>query len=51
MTKKNISDLTPNAETIAALKESEEGGGEVFHGTTEELLEKILNEEDEAAPR
>lgn len=33
---------TPNAETIAAMKDS---GGEVYHGTTEEIFSKILAED------
>jgi hypothetical protein len=37
-------DKTPNAETLAAFKEIEDGGGEVFHGTTEEAFAEILAE-------
>jgi len=37
----------PNAETVAALREADEGGGEIFHGSAEEALERILNEEDQ----
>lgn len=38
----------PNAETIAAIKELDNGGGEHFTGSTEELFKKILSEPDEA---
>lgn len=31
----------PNAETIAALKEVEAGGGEVFHGSVQELFDEL----------
>lgn len=34
----------PNAETIAALKEVEAGGGEVFHGSTAGVFKKLLEE-------
>jgi hypothetical protein len=37
--------LTPNAETIAAFEEIEAGGGEIHHGTTEEIFERILDED------
>lgn len=37
---------TPNAETVAALEESDAGGGEVFQGTTEEAFDKITSEDD-----
>lgn len=40
-------ECTPNAETIAAFKELETGGGELFHGPADEILERILNEDDE----
>lgn len=36
----------PNAETVAALQEADEGGGDVFHGSVEEALEYILKEGD-----
>lgn len=35
----------PNEETLAAFKELETGKGEVFHGSADELFEKILSEE------
>jgi DNA-damage-inducible protein J len=35
----------PNAETVAALKEADAGGGEVFHGSVEDAIEHILREE------
>lgn len=37
----------PNAETQAAFAELDNGGGEHFSGTTEELFKKILSEPDE----
>ena len=37
-----------DAETIAAIKELDNGGGEHFTGSTEELFKKILSEPDEA---
>lgn len=43
---KSIPDETPNAETLAAMKELDNGGGEHFSGTTEELFKKILSEPD-----
>ena len=36
--------FTPNAETIAAMREADEGHGETFHGSIEEAFDKILNE-------
>ena len=41
-----IESHTPNAETAAALKDSDVGGGETFHGTTEDAFAKILVEDD-----
>lgn len=41
-----VADEIPNAETIAA--ELDNGGGEHFTGSTEELFKKILSEPDEA---
>lgn len=35
----------PNAETVAAMKEADAGGGEVFHGSVEAAIERILSEE------
>ena len=43
-----VADEIPNAETIAAIKELDNGGGEHFTGSTEELFKKILSEPDEA---
>lgn len=41
-------DFTPNAETIAAMAETDEmirtGGGQHFEGSTEELFAQILEE-------
>ena len=37
----------PNAETIAAIQELENGGGEVWTGSTEDLF-AMLDAEDEA---
>lgn len=37
----NLSDI-PNAETIAAMKELEEGRGEVFTGSTDDFFKMIL---------
>lgn len=39
-----VPDEVPNAETLAAFKELDNGGGEHFSGSTEEFLKKILNE-------
>lgn len=39
-----VADEIPNAETIAAIKELDNGGGEHFTGSTEELVKKLLNE-------
>ena len=39
-----VADEIPNAETIAALKELDNGGGEHFTGSTEELVNKLLDE-------
>lgn len=36
----------PNATTIAAFKELEAGGGELYHGPSDEALAKILAEAD-----
>ena len=44
-----VADEIPNAETIAAIKELDNGGGEHFTGSTEEHFpKKILSEPDEA---
>lgn len=39
-----VPDEIPNAETIAAIKELDNGGGEHFTGSTEELVKKLLDE-------
>lgn len=39
-----VADEIPNAETIAAIKELDNGGGEHFTGSTEELVKKLLDE-------
>ena len=39
-----VVDEIPNAETIAAIKELDNGGGEHFTGSTEELVKKLLDE-------
>ena len=39
-----VADEIPNAETIAAIKELDNGGGEHFTGSTEEFVEKLLDE-------
>ena len=39
-----VPDEIPNAETIAAIKELDNGGGEHFTGSTEEFVEKLLDE-------
>lgn len=39
-----VADEIPNAETIAAIKELDNGGGEHFTGSTEEFVKKQLDE-------
>lgn len=39
-----IPDEIPNAETIAAIEELENGGGTLFTGSTEELLKELMEE-------
>lgn len=39
-----VADEILNAETIAAIKELDNGGGEHFTGSTEEFVEKLLDE-------
>ena len=39
-----VADEVPNAETIAAIKELDNCGGEHFTGSTEEFVEKLLDE-------
>lgn len=43
---RSVPDEVPNAETLAAMKELDNGGGEHFSGTAEELFKKILSEPD-----
>lgn len=39
-----VADEIPNAETIAVIKELDNGGGEHFTGSTEEFVKKLLDE-------
>ena len=39
-----VPDEIPNAETMVAIKELDNGGGEHFTGSTEELVKKLLDE-------
>lgn len=39
-----IPDEIPNAETIAAIEELENGGGTLFTGSTEELFKELMEE-------
>ena len=39
-----IPEEIPNAETIAAMEELENGGGTVFTGSTEELFAQLMEE-------
>mgnify|MGYP000562040520 FL=1 len=39
-----VPDEVPNAETLAAIRELDNGGGEHFTGSTEEFVEKLLDE-------
>ena len=39
-----VADEIPNAETIAAIKELDNGGGEHFTGSTEEFVKKLQDE-------
>jgi DNA-damage-inducible protein J len=36
----------PNAETLAAFKEVEDGGGEIHHGSAEDIFNEILKEKE-----
>ncbi len=38
----------PNAETLEAFEELDSGGGYSFHGTTEEFIKMILEEDDQS---
>lgn len=42
-----VPDETPNAETLAAMEELDNGGGFVWTGTTEEMFAAILAEPEE----
>lgn len=42
-----VPDETPNATTIAAMQELENGGGELWKGSTEDLF-SMLDAEDES---
>ena len=37
-----VPDETPNAETLAAFAELDEGGGHLFSGSTEDLFSELL---------
>ncbi len=39
-----VPDETPNAETLEAFAELDNGGGNIFSGTTEQLFEKLMEE-------
>ncbi len=39
-----VPDETPNAETLEAFAELDNGGGNSFSGTTEQLFEKLMEE-------
>lgn len=39
-----VPDETPNAETIAAIEELENGGGTVFTGTTKDLFSELMED-------
>ena len=39
-----VPDETPNAETIAAMEELENGGGILFTGSTEDLFTQLMEE-------
>ena len=39
-----VPDETPNAETLAAFAELDNGGGRRFSGTTEELFSELMEE-------
>jgi hypothetical protein len=43
---KSVPDEVPNADTLEAFEELDNGGGEHFSGTAEELFKKILSEPD-----
>lgn len=39
-----VPDETPNAETLEAFAEIENGGGHIFKGTTEQLFSELLED-------
>lgn len=39
-----VGEEVPNTETIEAMKELENGGGEVFEGSTDDFLKAMLEE-------
>jgi hypothetical protein len=39
-----VPDETPNAETLEAFAELDNGGGHLFNGTTEELFAELMEE-------
>lgn len=39
-----VPDETPNAETIAAIEELENGGGTLFTGNTEDLFTELMED-------
>lgn len=43
---RSVPDEVPNADTLEAFEELDNGGGEHFSGTAEELFKKILSEPD-----
>lgn len=40
----SIPDETPNTETIEAMQELENGGGEIFEGSTSDFLKMMLKD-------
>lgn len=43
---RSVPDEVPNADTLEAFEELDNGGGEHFSGTAEEFFKKILSEPD-----
>ncbi|MCI7498464.1 MAG: hypothetical protein PUH30_03770 [Oscillospiraceae bacterium] len=41
-----VPDETPNAETLEAFAELDNGGGHSFSGTTEQLFSELMEDED-----
>lgn len=41
-----VPDETPNAETLEAFAELDNGGGHSFSGTTEQLFTELMEDED-----